>query len=333
MQRGVSERWPGAERLRVMGCLMAGMTLVLLASCTPAQQSRRVVVATVSGQKITFGDLLNELRARRGPSVLVEMVDTQLILAAAEKAGLTISDEEMRLRMERAISEVGAEADFEARLQAMRTTRDRFAERLRVDLLLDKLAGADMHISEQEVKDFYRDHQEEFRLGERVRARMILVSSRADADTVYETLQQPGSDFAGLAKALSMDPSTKDQGGDMGYFEREDYAKEIADVAFSLEVGQLSKVFKAPDGYCILKVEDRKPAGIKPLAEVAKQIRARIAIAKQPSARRDWIAKARQEAAIAIEDDELREATIELLKQAPAPRPVSLMPALTPYGG
>lgn len=333
MQRGAPERWPGAERLRAMACLMAGITLVFLASCTPPEQNRRVVLATVNGQKITFGDLLSELRARRGPGVLVEIVDTHLILAAAEKAGLTVSDEEMQLRMERAVSEVGSEADFEARLQAMRTTRDRFAERLRVDLLLDKLARADMHISEQEVKDFYRDHQEEFRLGARVRARMILVSSQADADTVYEALQQPDSDFAGLAKALSIDPATRDQGGDMGYFEREDYAKEIADVAFSLEVGQLSKVFKAPDGYCMLKVEGRKPPGVMPLAEVAKQIRARIAIAKQPSARHTWIAKAREGAAIAIEDDELREATIELLKRAPTPQPVSLMPALMPYSG
>jgi len=290
-------------------------------------------VATVNGQKITFGDLLAELRARRGPGVLVEMMDTHLVLAAAEQAAFTVSDEEMQLRMERAISEVGSEADFEARLQVMRTTRQQFAERLRVDLLLDKLARADMHISEQETKDFYRDHQEEFRLGERVRARMILVTSQADADTVYETLQQPGSDFAGLARALSIDPATRDQGGDMGYFERQDYAKEIAHVAFSLEVGQLSKVFKAPDGYCILKVEDRKPAGATPLSEVAEQIRARIAIAKQPSARQGWIAKARGEAVIAIEDDELRETTLELLKHAAAPRPVSLMPALTPYGG
>lgn len=314
--------------MRVVAGLLAAVTLSFLAACTPAEQDKRLV-ATINGQKITVGDLLTKLRRNRGPSVLVEMMDTQLVLAAAAQQGLEVDDDEMRVRLQRAISEVGSEVDFEARLDTMKITREKFMERLRVDLLLDKLTRAEMRIHEQEVKDFYREHRREFRRGERVKARMMLFDSREDADTVHEALAQPGSDFAGLARALSTDPATKDRGGDMGYFERADYAGEISDVAFALEVGQLSAVFEAPDGYCILKVEDRKRADTQPLSEVAEEIRARIMVAKLPSARGEWILKVRQAASITIADQELRESTLEVLLHAPPPQPVYQLTAIS----
>jgi foldase protein PrsA len=316
----------GSRRLQLTAGLLACVAVSLLGACTRAEQDR--VVATVNGQAITVADLLGELRRSRGPSILVEMIDTQLIVGEAARRGLSVGEDEMRLRRDRAISEVGSEADFEQRLKATGTTREQLMERLRVDLLLDKIARAEMPIHEQEIEDFYRERQEEFRLGERVRGRMMLLGSREDAEALYQALQQPDASFAGLARQLSIDPGTKDRGGDMGYFEREDYAKEISDVAFSLEVGQMSQVFKAPDGYCILKVEGRKPPGFRPLAEVAPEIRARVAAVKLPAARRQWVVAARQAAAISINDKELRDAALEMMESAPPPGPVSLAPML-----
>jgi foldase protein PrsA len=309
-----------------MAGMLGWLMVSFLGACTPAEQDR--VVATVNGQAITVGDLVGELRRTRGPSVLVEMIDTQLVLGEAARRGVSASAEELQLRMERAISEVGSEADFEQRLKATGATREQFGERLRVDLLLDKIASAEMQIHEQEIEDFYREHQEEFRLGERVKGRMMLLGSREDAEALYQALQQPEASFAGLARKLSIDPGTKDRGGDMGYFEREDYAKEISEVAFSLEVGQISEVFKAPDGYCILKVEGRKPPGFRPLSEVGREIRARIAAVKLPATRERWILAARQAAAITINDEELRAAALAMLESAAPPGPVSLAPML-----
>jgi len=327
MRPSASDAGVSVRKARVIVGLLAAVTLSVLAACTPAEQDKQTV-ATVNGREITVGDLLTELRRTRGAHVLVAMIDSQLVLAAAAERGVSVSEDELQLRLERAISEAGSEADFEARLEAMHTTCERFRQRLRVDLLLDKLAKAEMHIDEQELKDFYREHEVEFHLGERVRARMMLFASQGDAKAVYEALQQPGSDFAGLARSLSLDPATNDQGGDMGYFERDDYATEISDVAFSLEVGQISEVFKAPDGYCIVKVEDSQPASLRPLSDLAHQLRARIAAAKLPSARRDWIVKARRAAHIAVTDEQLRDRTLGLLENAPPPQPVSLMPVL-----
>ncbi len=311
-----------AHALILAGCL----TLGLLTSCTPDEKA--AVVARINGRDITGTDLVNRIRLVRGPSLLVEMIDAQLVTSASADAGIEVSDEELDLRLQRAMAEAGSERDFEATLQQRDLSRPAFLEQLRMDMLLDKLAVADMRIDEQEVLDFYREHATEFKLGERVKARMMLFGTRDDAQAVRDTLDA-GGDFEGLASALSTDPGTKDKGGDMGWFERDDYAREISDVAFALKEGIVSDVTEAPDGWVIIKVEGRQPAGQRPLEEVREELLARIRSAKLPFAREGWIRQARADAAITIADSSLREATLELLIHAPAPQPVSLMPVPT----
>jgi len=310
---------PLLAALAVVGAL----AVASLGACTPQQQGR--VLARVGDRAITAGDLLAELRRTRGPSTLVEMIDAELIRQGARAAGIEATEAELELRMDRAVAQAGSETDMAALLENRNLTREQFAELLRTDLLLDKLAKATMSLDEQEVKDFYAEHREEYALGEQVRARMILLGSKADAEAVLETLKL-GGDFAGLAGALSIDPATKDRGGDMGWFERKDYAQPIADAAFALQPGETSGAIEAPDGWAIVRVEERRGAGHRPFEEVREEIRGRIERVKLPLAREEWIRQARAEATVRIVDPELRAATEALLEHAPPPQPVSMLP-------
>lgn len=303
--------------------IVGALAVASLGACTPGEDGR--VVARVGDRAITGAELLAELRRTRGPGTLVEMIDAELIRQGAQAAGLEATEAELGLRMDRAVAQAGSEADFAALLENRGLTREQFAELLRTDLLLDKLAKATMALDEQEVKDFYAEHREQYARGEQVRARMILLGSKADAEAVLETLKL-GGDFAGLAGALSIDPATKDKGGDMGWFERKDYAAPIADAAFALEPGATSAIIEAPDGWAIVRVEERRPAGARPLEEVREEIRGRIERAKLPLAREEWIRKARAEATVRIADPELRAATEAMLEHAPPPQPVSMLP-------
>ncbi len=315
------------RRAVALTLLLSLLLACLLSSCKTIEQGR--VVARVNGRDITAAELLEELRLRRGPSVLVNMIDAELIRQGAEEQGITATPEEMRLRWQRAIAEAGSPADFTAVLERRHVTREEFRQKLRTDLLLDKLATAAMDIDEQEIKDFYREHQDDYELGERVKASMIMVQSENDARELLEVLKV-GGDFAGLAKALSMDPATKDSGGDMGWFERDDYAEPIVNAAFGMEPGAISEPIEAPDGWVILRVEGRKPPGHRPLDEVRDEVHARVVRAKLASAREDWIRQARDEATVRIPDRELREETRRLLESAPPPEPVTLLPVPPP---
>ncbi len=324
---GPTHRNPLARAL-VAAALAAGALITLaLGACTPSE--RRQVVARVNDLTITTDDLLRELRRSRGPATLVEMIDAELIRQGAEEAGITVAGDELELRMERAMAQAGSEADLEAMLKRRNLTREQFREMLLIDLQLDKLARASMTIDEQEIKDFYAEHREDYAVGAQVKARMMLLGSEADARAILDTLKA-GGDFAGLASALSLDPATRDRGGDMGWFERKDYARPIADAAFSLQCGELSEPIEAPDGWVILLVEERRDAGYRPLEEVRDEVRGRIDRAKLPSAREEWIKAARRRATVRITDPELRAATRRILENAPAPEPVSLLPIPPP---
>lgn len=307
--------------------LMAGVAMSVT-SCTPTERAK--VVARVNGEAITAGELLDELRRRRGAPTLVDIIDTELIERAADEAGIDASEEEMQLRWQRAVAEAGSETDMRAIFEQRGVSEDEYRERLRIDLLLDKIARSTIEVPEQEVRDFYQEHREDYALGPRTKARMILVSSESDARHIREALDEPGADFAGLASALSIDPATKDRGGDMGWFERDDYARAITDVAFEMEEGEISDPIEVPDGWVLLKVEGHKEAGHPPFDEIADQVRARIVRLKLPTAREDWIGQAREQAAITIHDEGLRAATLELLKHAPPPQRPTLLPIPPP---
>jgi parvulin-like peptidyl-prolyl isomerase len=101
---------------------------------------------------------------------------------------------------------------------------------------------------------------------EQVHARHILVQNEEMARLVLNRLKA-GDDFAAVAKEFSQDTSTKDQGGDLGWFPRGRMVPEFEEVAFSLPVGELSEPVKTQYGYHIIKVEERDPN--RPLDETA----------------------------------------------------------------
>jgi peptidyl-prolyl cis-trans isomerase D len=137
--------------------------------------------------------------------------------------------------------------------------------------------------STEEVNDYYTRHLETFQSPEQVRARHILfkvassasaeqeAQARTRAEEVLAALRN-GEDFATLAKQHSEDTATAEQGGDLGYFPRGQMVAPFEEAAFSLPVGQLSDLLRTPFGWHILRVEDKREAETKPLAEVEPEI-------------------------------------------------------------
>lgn len=123
---------------------------------------------------------------------------------------------------------------------------------------------------------------------EQVYARHILVDSEETALQVLGRLKA-GEDFAEVAKEVSQDTSTKERGGDLGWFPRGRMVPEFEEVAFSLPVGELSEPVKTQYGYHIIKVEERDPN--RPLDEMALE-RARA------QALDNWLAEQRAAAQV-----------------------------------
>src|SRR5208282_3431475 len=92
-----------------------------------------------------------------------------------------------------------------------------------------------------------------------VHARHILVATEDEAKAILAQLKN-GADFATLAKEKSKDPGAA-EGGDLGYFTKDQMVPDFAEVAFKLDKGQVSDPVKTQFGWHVIKVEDKR---IKP---------------------------------------------------------------------
>jgi len=105
---------------------------------------------------------------------------------------------------------------------------------------------------------------------EEVHARHILVPTEAEAKDIEDQLKK-GADFATLAKEKSKDPGAAD-GGDLGYFTKEQMVPEFSEAAFKLEKGQISDPIHTQFGWHIIKVEDKRTKPTPTFDQVRSQL-------------------------------------------------------------
>ena len=127
---------------------------------------------------------------------------------------------------------------------------------------------------------------------EEVRARHILVDDEDEAKKVLDQLKS-GADFAALAKEKSKDPGAA-EGGDLGYFTKDQMVPEFADVAFKMYPGQLSNPVKTQFGWHVIKIEDKRTKQPPEFDKVKDQIEAYLA----RKAQTEFITKLRQSAKV-----------------------------------
>jgi peptidyl-prolyl cis-trans isomerase C len=123
----------------------------------------------------------------------------------------------------------------------------------------------------------YNVNQQKYGTPEQVRASHILIrTGEQDAKAkMQDILKQikAGADFEELAKTRSQDPGSATKGGDLGYFGRGRMIEQFEKVVFAMtKTGELSDVFESPFGFHIIKLTDKKPAGVKMFAEVKDQL-------------------------------------------------------------
>jgi peptidyl-prolyl cis-trans isomerase C len=156
---------------------------------------------------------------------------------------------------------------------------------LRNKALMETVLGqeAKSALTEPALRKIYDDATKNAASEQEVHARHILfrvadpndqAGAKAAEDKVKNTIERikKGEDFAKLAMALTEDPSGKQDGGDLGYFTREQMVPEFSEAAFGLEKGQVSGPVKTQFGWHVLKVEDKRMREPPPFDKVRGEI-------------------------------------------------------------
>ena len=223
---------------------VAVAALLAAVSAAPAAAQDKVI-ATVDGKALTESDLklaeadigpdLGSIPEGQRRRVLVEyLIENQLFAAAAEADKLG----------------AGPAVDERMAYWKRRSLRD---------LYFDKsVKGA---VQEADAKKFYEEQVKGMKPEEEVRAKHILVEDEAKAKEIVDKLKA-GGDFAALAKENSKDPGSKDNGGDLGFFGRQQMVPEFEEAAFKLAKDEISAPVKSQFGFHIIKLEEKRQKAV-----------------------------------------------------------------------
>lgn len=165
----------------------------------------------------------------------------------------------------------------------------------RIKLLMEALlqSEAKAAVTDEAMKKVYAEAIKDIGNEQEVSARHILVESEDDAKKVAADLNA-GGDFAAIAKERSKDPGSKEQGGDLGFFSKDQMVPEFAEAAFKLDKGQVSDPIKSQFGWHIIRVDDKRTKQPPTFEQVKDQIGTYV----QRKAQADLIQKLRAEAKI-----------------------------------
>jgi peptidyl-prolyl cis-trans isomerase C len=185
--------------------------------------------------------------------------------------------------------------------------------------LISELIGQEVmsksKVSDQEVKDFYDKHKEDFTTTSQIRASHILVKTEEEANKVLDRLKK-GEKFETLARELSLDKESAKHGGDLGFFGRGQMVPEFERAAAGLKVGQVSGPVKTQFGYHIIKVTAKKTGPVVEFDRVKEVIAQKLAGEQQKEAFDKYIEQIRKNYNVTINKDAL-----QAMKPEAAPAP------------
>jgi peptidyl-prolyl cis-trans isomerase C len=238
-------------------------------------------------------DYLADVKKRLSQQITQGLIIEALIDQQMKKHNIIVTEQQI----DDYIAQMAAREDMTVDdLKALITGEGRDYEQWKQQMQFDKIIGvltlAEMQgfgtvdVNEADALEFYQQDQERYQIPEQVRASHILISpdtsdpnidpnaadaaALAKAQKLLEQLRA-GADFAQLAKENSDCPSSAN-GGDLGFGRRQSWVAPFSDAAFALQVGQISDIVKTQFGYHIIKVTDRKEAGLIPFDDVKDDI-------------------------------------------------------------
>ncbi|MCI2253505.1 peptidylprolyl isomerase [Domibacillus sp. PGB-M46] len=208
------------------------------------------VIATSKAGDVTDMELYAEMKEKYGPQMeqaLQELMQKKVLSDKYE-----VTDEELDKEVKTAKEQLGDQ--YEMFLAQYGLDEDGFKEFLKLELLREKAALADIKVTDKEVKEYYDSWQPEIQVSH------ILVEDEAKAKEVKQKLAD-GGDFAELAKEYSTDTGSAENGGSLGWIDnagRAQFVPEFTKALSTLKVNQVSEPVKSDYGYHIIKITDQK---------------------------------------------------------------------------
>ncbi|MEK4564324.1 peptidylprolyl isomerase [Alkalihalobacillus sp. FSL R5-0424] len=241
---------------------IAGLASIAVFSACNNEAAPEDAVVTVNGTDITEAEFVESLKETAGEQNLLSLIQLKLLNDKADDIGVT--DEEIDQEIDEFKENFGVESDEDllnaitAQLQGqvnLESKEDLVNEFIKPQLVVEKLTAEGVEVTEEEKQQLYEDQAESYPT--QVHARHILVEDEDEANDLKAQLDD-GADFAELAEENSTDPGSAANGGDLGFFGEGQMVPEFDEVAFSLDIDEISEPVQSEFGYHIIQVLERR---------------------------------------------------------------------------
>ncbi|AVD35266.1 peptidylprolyl isomerase [Clostridioides difficile] len=244
------------------------------------KKTKAVLSATnnyINGQSL---DELEKTLDKKGRNKLENviisfMVDNELLYQEAKDKGLTPSKSEVDSKYQELEDKMNLNTSYKEKMDKAGVDKEYLKQEISRDLAIDKNKKAfedRINISDNDMEAYYTSHKKDFNV-EEISASQILISTldknkkevskdkkealKKKADNILTKIKN-GESFESLAKKYSDDKATGKNGGQLGYFSKDDKNAEFTKEVFKLKKNEVSKVFETSYGYHIVKVTDKR---------------------------------------------------------------------------
>jgi len=296
----------GAESVNGIAAIVNDSVITYSEVREVVEPRERLLRSQYSGAELV--KKITELRK----AALQDLIDRQLIVQSFEKEKLAIPPHFIDDRIDEVIKEsFGGDRNafiktMESQKFTMTKFRDMERQKIIVQAMRAKNVKSNLLVPPAKVKEYYRQHKDQFSNKAQVKLRMIMIPGHADSggSTTQKSMADEiraklitGADFDKMAQMYSED-STRDLGGDWGWIDDKTLSPELSRVAFSLKPGEISKVVDIGGNNYILKVEARQGGEVKPLKDVRADIEAKLRQEQAQQLQEHWLASLRSKAYI-----------------------------------
>ncbi len=296
------------------------------------QRQVSVLRQKMQGQQVDPESLKNDETLKKAlaevtPQLLVNAIDELLLLQRGRELGLHLGDDQFKQVVNNIRKEQGLQDDakFRQALAQENMTMDDLRKQLERQMLIEQVqrqeVGSKLSITEEEARQYYAKHPEEFTESAAVTLREIFIEVPAEKDGVSvakddETKKRiedirarvlKGEDFAKLAAEVSSSAS-KANGGLIGPFSHADMSPQLLALVEKMKPGDITQPIRTPKGYQIFKLETRKAQALQPFDSVRDLIADKVASARTQVEMRKFLARLRTQAIIEWKNDELKKA-------------------------
>lgn len=295
--------------------------------------------------------------------IVNELIIKSLIDQEVEKRNIKVTKEDTDKELKSLIDKIGSKEKFDEILKQNKISSAKLKKDLTEEVKVKKLITSisSVKITDADAKKFYKQNLSKFKYPDKVRASHILIAANPEeirqritadptnrnlskaeiqamidkemktklekAKNILAEVKKAPDSFSTIAIENSDDTASAKQGGDLGFFAKQEMVEPFAKVAFNQKPNTISDIVQSPYGYHIILVKDRKKAGLEPFEKVKPEVISYLENQEQVKVMDNLINSLKNQAKIEYVNNEYNPVAIQDALRNAKNNPMNIAPA------